>query len=255
MPLTCSSARRASSQTPGTRFSRCSLARARGGVHAPGEQPREVVGERAHRRRDRHLVVVQDHQQVDVHRAGVVHRLEGHARRHRAVADHGDAAPFFALYLRGDRHAERRRDRGARMRGAEGVVLRFGAAREARDAVEHAQARHRLAPPGEDLVRVGLVADVPDDAVLGRVEHVVQRDGELDRAEVRRQVAAGLRHRLEHVGAQLVGELRQLPALERAQLRRVVDRLQQLVHRGIVAVAPRAALPVMVAMPRIFAER
>ena len=43
------------------------------------------------------------------------------------------------------------------------------------------QPAHLRAPAGEDLVRVGLVADVPDDAVARRVEHVVQRDRQLDR--------------------------------------------------------------------------
>src|SRR5260221_17015 len=81
--------------------------------------------------------------------------------------------PSFAFAWRGDRHAERRRDRSRRMRGAEGVVLRLAAPRKARDAVDHAQACHLLAPAGEDLVRVGLVANIPDDAVLGRLEHVV----------------------------------------------------------------------------------
>jgi hypothetical protein len=55
-------------------------------------------------------------------------------------------------------------------------------------------------------VRIGLVADVPDDAVFGRVEHVVQRDGQFHRAQIRGQVAAGLRHGVEHVGPQLGGE-------------------------------------------------
>jgi RND family efflux transporter MFP subunit len=45
-----------------------------------------------------------------------------------------------------------------------------------------AQPRHALAPAGQDLVRVGLVADVPDDAVERRVEDVVQRDREFDQA-------------------------------------------------------------------------
>ena len=129
---------------------------------------------------------------------------------------------------------ERGRDRGAGVRGAEGVVFALAAPRETRDAVEHAQPAHALAPAGEDLVRVGLVADVPDDAVLGRVEHVVQRDGELHRAEVGRQVAAGLRHRLEHVGAQLFGELPESLAVQAPQVGRIVDRLQQLVH-GVLA--------------------
>jgi hypothetical protein len=218
------------------------LARAAGGrIDAAREQAREIVGERAHRRRDRHLVVVEDHEEIDIHRAGVVHGLVGHARRHRAVADHGDAAALLVLQLGRDRHAEGGGNRSRRVRGAEGVVLRFGAARKPRDAVEHAQPRHRLAPPGEDLVRVGLVADVPDDAVFRGLEDVVQRDGELHRAEVRREVAARFRHRLQHVGAQLVGELAQLPSVQSTQLRRIVDRLQQLVHRRIVGIVGQPA--------------
>ena len=56
---------------------------------------------------------------------------------------------------------------------------------------------HRLAPAGQHLVAVGLVADVPDQAVVRRVEHVMQRDRELDRAEVGREMAAGLAHRFD----------------------------------------------------------
>src|SRR5690242_17428557 len=121
------------------------------------------------------------------------------------------------------------------MRRAEGVVLRFGAARKAGDAVDHAQPRHGFAPAGEDLVRISLVADVPDDAVFRRVENVVQRDRQLYRSEVGGEMPAGLGHRFEYEGAQLVGELAELLALERAELRRIVDRLEQLVHRRIVA--------------------
>ena len=113
----------------------------------------------------------------------------------------------LALHPRRDRHAERGRDRGRRVRGAEGVVLALVAAREARDAAELAQRRHPVLAAGEHLVRIGLVADVPDEAVVRRVEDVVQRDRQLDRAEVRREVAAGLRHRLDDELAQLGGEL------------------------------------------------
>ena len=95
--------------------------------------------------------------------------------------------------LRRHRHAQRRRDGGGRVRRAEGVVLALAALGKPDSRPELAQRRHRLAAAGEDLVRVGLVADVPDDAVVGRVEDVVQRDRQLDRAEVRRQVAAGPR--------------------------------------------------------------
>jgi hypothetical protein len=54
------------------------------------------------------------------------------------------------------------------------------------------RSRHALAAAGQDLVGVGLVADVPDQPVVRRVEDVMQGDGQFDRAEVGRQVAAGL---------------------------------------------------------------
>ena len=104
------------------------------------------------------------------------------------------------------------------MRRAEGVVLAFAAAREAGDATPVAQPAHRLAAAGKHLVAVGLVADVPDDAVMRRVEHVMERDRQLDSAEIGRQVAARARYRLDQEGAQFVGEGRQLPALECAHV-------------------------------------
>ena len=35
----------------------------------------------------------------------------------------------------------------------------------------------------ENLVGIGLVTDIPDEAVPRRVEHVVKRDGKLDHTE------------------------------------------------------------------------
>ena len=66
--------------------------------------------------------------------AGVVQRLERHARGHAAVADQRDRAAVLAAVLEGARHAERRGDRGAGVAGAEVVVGRLGAAQELPDA-------------------------------------------------------------------------------------------------------------------------
>ena len=41
----------------------------------------------------------------------------------------------------------------------------------------------QVAPPGQNLVRVSLMADVPDQPVVRRVEGVVHRHGQLDRAQ------------------------------------------------------------------------
>ena len=67
-----------------------------------------------------------------------------------------------------------------------------------------------LAAPGQDLVRVGLVAHVPEDLVPGRLQHRVQRHGQLARAEVRAEVAADLPDGVDDVLAHLLGELQEL---------------------------------------------
>ena len=59
-------------------------------IGAAGAEPRQIGRHGADRRRDRHVVVVEDDDQALVARAGIVHRLVGHAGRHGAVADHGD---------------------------------------------------------------------------------------------------------------------------------------------------------------------
>ena len=68
------------------------------------------------------------------------------------------------------------------MRRAEGVVFALRALGEARQAVRLAQGADPVAAAGEDLVRVGLVAHVPDQPVARRVEHVMQRHRQLDDA-------------------------------------------------------------------------
>ena len=113
------------------------------------------------------------------------------------------------------------------MRGAKGVVLAFGAPGKARQAAQLAQRGHARAPAGEDFVGVALVAHVLHQAVFGRVEHVVQRQGQLHRAEVGAEVPAGARDVLQDALAQLDGQLFELRAGELAQVRREMDIFKQ----------------------------
>ena len=57
----------------------------------------------------------------------------------------------------------------------QGVVLALCALRKTRDTAQLAQRVHAVAPTGEDLVRIGLVAHIPHQAV-GRAcwRHMVQ---------------------------------------------------------------------------------
>ena len=84
----------------------------------------EVARQRADVRRDRHAVVVEDHDERRAEAAGLVDRLERDAAGHRAVADHGDDLAVLAVaaahrLLDADGVA----DRGRGVAGAHDVVL------------------------------------------------------------------------------------------------------------------------------------
>ena len=91
---------------------------------------RGVVAHRAHVLRNRHVVVVVDHEHVEAEMADVIERLEGHAGGHAAVSDHGDGAAVVAAHLRRGGDAGGGRQRGAGVAGTKHVVFRFGAVRE-----------------------------------------------------------------------------------------------------------------------------
>ena len=78
------------------------------------------------------------------------------------------------------------------MARAEVVMGALGAPQEPAQTAPLAQRRQLGVASREDLPRVALVPHVPDDAVARRVEDVQQRDRELDHAEPRADVAAGL---------------------------------------------------------------
>ena len=58
--------------------------------------------------------------------------------------------------------------------------------------------------PVRILCGIGLVADIPDDAVLRGVVEIVQGHGQLDAAQAGAKMAAGTGHRVNQVLAQLL---------------------------------------------------
>ncbi len=113
------------------------------------------------------------------------------------------------------------------MRRAEGVVFALAALGEARQPAALAQGADPVPPTGDDLVRVALVAHVPHQLVGGGVEHVVDRHGQFDHAQSRSQMPARRADRIDHLGAQFIGELAELFGLEAAQIVRGVNLIEQ----------------------------
>ncbi len=184
---------------------------ARRQIFARRHQPRERVAQAPDRRRDRHVVVVEDDDQPVAGGRRIVHRLIGHAGADSAPSPiTAIAVPGVVRQLVGDREAERGRDRGRAVRRAERVVLALAAPGEAAEAAALPKRADAVAPAGHDLVRIGLVPDVPDQLVAGRIEHIMERDRQLDDAEPGAEMPAGHRHRRDRLLPELVGKLRQL---------------------------------------------
>ena len=104
------------------------------------------------------------------------------------------------------------------MADAEGVVIAFFALGEGRDAVLLLDGVDLVAPAGEDLVRVTLVADVPDQAVGRGVVQEVQGHREFDHAQAGAEMPARLADLFDQVGAQFIGDRRQFGFRELAQV-------------------------------------
>ena len=122
------------------------------------------------------------------------------------------------------------------MAGAEGVVGALAAAQEAGRAVRLLDLPERVAASGQRLVAVGLVPDVPDDAVARRVEDRVEGDGQLDRAEAAGEVAADPGADVDEVGAQLARQPDQRLGRHGAQRARILD-----ARKCVQTLSPRIA--------------
>ena len=116
-------------------------------VGLAGIEPRQIGRHRADRRRNRHVVVVENDDQPGIHRAGIVHGFIGHAGGHRAVADHGDDIILAAGEVARHRHAEPGGDRGRGVGGAERIVIALGALGETGQSAAGAQRADRSRRP------------------------------------------------------------------------------------------------------------
>ena len=194
----------------------------------------EVLGPGAHVGRNGHLVVVEDDDEPLPHVADLVEGLEGRPARQASVADDGDDVEVLLLLVPGHGHAQGGRQGRRGVAGVEDVVRALLTGGEAEQAVEEAEAAEPVPPAGEDLVGVALVADVPDELVPGRVEDVVQGQGQLDHPEVRGEVAAVLRDRRDDLGPDLGRQPLKVLQRELPDVLRPLDGIQYPAHHEVL---------------------
>src|SRR5207248_9184598 len=128
---------------------------------------REVVGDAADGRRVGAAVVVDhDDDRAFLVRGDVVERLPAHPAGQRAVPDHRDGvAPGAAGQVEGLGQTVHIGQCGGGVAALHQVVLTLRTRRVTRDAAGLAEQVEAVRATGDDLVHVGLVADVPDDRV------------------------------------------------------------------------------------------
>src|SRR5215218_9092445 len=97
------------------------------------------------------------------------------------------------------------------------------------------------APTGEDLVRIRLVAHVPDQPVGGRVEGVVERDREFDHSEAGAEVSARDRHGADRLGPQFVRELAELAFRQSSKIVGRANRVEKGSQYGQGALTSRGS--------------
>ena len=163
---------------------------------------------------NRHLVVIQNDQHIRAFMARMSQRLESHATSDRAVSNDGNDLAVDALFLCRQGHTHRRGDAGRGVAHAEGVEGALGALGKPRQAIELSHAVHAIAPSGQNFVGVGLVPDIPHDAIVGGIENMVQRHRQFDYTQPGTKMPPGACYRVEQVVSKLFGQLHQFVTLQ-----------------------------------------
>ena len=116
------------------------------------------------------------------------------------------------------------------MARAHHVVLGFRYRAEGREAAVLTDRGQLVAPAGEHLVRIGLMADVPEHLVARRVEQRMYGHRDLAGAEVGPEVATDLADRVDDQLADLLRDLLKLLVGEALEVGGAVDVVEELAH-------------------------
>ena len=163
---------------------------------------------------DRHIVIIQYDQQVVGVRRGIVQPFECHTTTHSAVSNEGHDTATLILEGCGYGHTQRCRYGIRRMPGSKGVVLTLRGNRKASQPSPSTQRVEVTTTSCEDLVYVGLVPDVPDDAVFGGIKDIMHRHGDLYGTEVGAEMPWYHGESREHEATDLRTELWELIGAE-----------------------------------------
>src|SRR6185312_15849591 len=125
----------------------------------------------------------------------------------RAIADDGDDLERLAPQVAGNGHAERGGDRSAGVAGAEGIIRALITAQIAGNATKLLDRAEAVAAARHELMRIGLVADIPDEHILRSIERDMERERQFHGAEIWSEMPTAQRHGLDDFLAYLLRQL------------------------------------------------
>ena len=154
----------------------------------------EIFGDPADVPGDRHVVVIENDDQIGGQARGIVERLVGKTSCHGAVSDHSDDGLRSTAQLPGPDHAQRGTDRGGAVPRVVGVTAALLPLGKAAHSAQLPQGVKPLPASRQQFMRIRLMAHIPDDPVSGKVQGQMKGHGQFNRPEVAGQVTAGDTH-------------------------------------------------------------
>ena len=88
---------------------------------------------------------------------------------------------------------------------------------------------HAIATSGQYFVRIGLMSDVPDNSVIGRIENMMQSNGQLNCTQTSAEMPSGFGHRMHEVLSYLTGQRSEILNAEGVEVSGVLNILQKRV--------------------------
>ncbi len=196
----------------------------------PGHDPIEIRGNSPHTLGDRHLIIVQHHDEIPLLLPGTVEGLKGHARCQSAIPDDRHHLEILSAQVSGFGHTKGSRNGGSTVPCPEGVIdtlLPFG---KAADPPFLPQGLKSFLPAGNQLMGIGLVPDIPDELVPGRIKDIVQGQRQLHDPQARGQVTPCLRAHGDDLLPDLLGQTWEIPSLQSPQIGGRIDALEDTLH-------------------------
>ena len=138
---------------------------------------------------DRHLVVVQNNRQIVAEFASVVECFKDDSAGERTIADDRDRSSVFLVHQDvAAAQTNRGADAAARMASHEQVINALVRVWVTHQSASGADRFETFVAPGDQFVRIDLVAGVPDQSIGSKIKLAVQCQAEFHHAQIGREV-------------------------------------------------------------------